>query len=261
MKYILGLLLLSSLVSCARVDQGEVGIVKSISGGVSNDIRTTGFELVLLDSMEIIDITQNVVSVNDAVVRDFDGITLSEFDANITFDTNPAGVIDFYKKTRSITQVKDQNGEEDNVLGYTIIKLELLNQLQETVAKFKSKDITSNRSKIEQSVRADLQTTLNTRFGTVFSIVDVKINKILLDPSIEKSLQLVQVTRNQQLEVEAQMEQVKMKKDLMAADLGAKAEVAGRYGISMKEYLDYEVRRDFNKAIEKSTGTQLHLTK
>lgn len=261
MKYILGLLLLASLVSCSRVDQGEVGIVKSFSGEVSNDVRTTGFEVVVLDSMETIDITQNVVSVNDAIVRDLDGITLSEFDANITFDTNPAGVIEFYKKTRSITEVKDQNGDYDNVLGYTIIKLELINQLQETVAKFKSKDITSNRSKIEQAVRADLQETLNARFGNVFTIVDVKVNKILLDPSIEKSLQLVQITRNQQLEVEAQMEQVKMKKDLMAADLGAKAEVAGRYGISMKEYLDYEVRRDFNKAIEKSTGTQIHLNK
>lgn len=261
MKFILGLLLLSSLVSCSRVNQGEVGIVTSFSGDVSSDVRSTGFEMTVLDSMQVIDITQNVVSVDNAVVRDSDGITLSEFDANITFDTSPAGVIEFYKKTRSITTVKDSNGDEDNVLGYSIIKLELINQLQESVAKFKSKDITSNRAKIEEAVKKDLQATLNTRFGNVFSIVDVKVNKIMLDPSIEKSLQLVQITRNQQLEVEAQMEQVKMKKDLMAADLGAKADVAGRYGISMKEYLDYEVRRDFNKAIEKTSGLQLHLNK
>ena len=258
LSFIIGLL----SASCARVDQGQAGIVTSFDGTIQSDLRTNGFEVVILDSMKQIDLTQNIIHVDHVAVRDLDGISLTDFDANITFNTNPDKVVEFYKKTKSIGEFKDENDHWNAVLGYNIIKLELINELQKAVAKYKSKDITGNRTTIEDTVKKELQTTLDTRFGNVFSIVNVKVNKVLLDPSIERSLQLVQVTRNQQLEVQAQIDQVKLKKDLLDADLRAKSEVASKYGISMKEYLELEIKRDFNKALEKSgANVQLHLTK
>jgi uncharacterized glyoxalase superfamily protein PhnB len=262
MKKILILIMIAFGTSCSRVQQGEAGIVTSFNGSIDSDLRTGGFEVVVFDSMQTIDLTQNIIIVNNVAVRDLDGIALTEFDANITFNTNAEKVIDFYKKTKSIGTFEDENGHKNTVLGYNIIKLELINELQKAVASFKSKDITANRANIETKVKEELARTLNGRFGNVFDIVNVKVNKVLLDPSIEKSLQLVQVTRNQQLEVQAQIDQVKLKKELLDADLRAKSEVASKYGISMKEYLELEIKRDFNKALEKSgSNVQLHLTK
>lgn len=257
---LLGLVLLT--VSCSKVEQGQGGIVTGFGGDISDNLRSSGWEVVLFDSMQIVDLTQNIVSVDDIAVKDKDGINLRDFDANITFNTNSNLVVDFYKKTKSITRIRDENGDGDYVLGYSIVKMEVINQLQKTIANFQSKDITSNREKIEQSVKEDLQKSLNDRFGNVFEIVNVNINKIILDETVEKSLQLIQVTKNQELEINAQMQQVKARKDLLDAELRAKSEIVSKYGMTMKEYMDIEIKRDFNKALEKSgANLQLHLTK
>lgn len=248
--------------ACSRVDQGEAGIVTGFDGTISNDVRTSGFELVVLDSMEIVDLTQNIINLDNVTARDSDNIPLSELDAKITFNTNPDKLIEFYKKTRSISEFKDETGKTNRAVGYSIIKNEAINVLQKSIAKFKSKDITSNRQTIEQELKESLQKTLDERFGNVISIIDTNINTIKLDSGIERSLQLIQVTRNQQLEVQAQKDQVQMRKELLEAEMKAKAEVAGHYGISMKEYLELEIKRDFNKALEKSgSNVQLHLNK
>lgn len=263
MKKLLVLLsLLTLTVSCSRINEGQGGIVTEVDGTISNDVRRSGFEVVILDSLQVVDLTQNIVKVDDISVKDKENINLREFDANITFDTNIDHIVSFYKKTRSITEIKDENEDWDRVLGYNIIKLETVNQLQKTVAMFSSADIASNRDKIESKVKEDLQKSLNERFGEVFTIVNVNINKIVLDESVERSLQLIQVTRNQQLEINAQKEQVKSKKELLDAELQAKSDVVRKYGLTMKEYMEIEIKRDFNKALEKSgANLQLHLSK
>lgn len=263
MKKLIVLVLMSLILSsCSKVEQGQGGIVTGFGGDISDNLRSSGWEVVVFDSMQVVDLTQNIVSVEDIAVKDKDGINLRDFDANITFNTNPNLVVDFYKKTKSITRIKDENGDGDYVLGYSIVRMEVINQLQKTIADFQSKDITSNREKIEQSVKQDLQKSLNDRFGNVFEIVNVNINKITLDESVEKSLQLIQVTKNQELEINAQMQQVKARKDLLDAELRAKSEIVSKYGMSMKEYMEIEIRRDFNKALEKSgANLQLHLSK
>lgn len=248
------------LISCSRVDQGQGGIVTSFDGEISSNLRSTGFEIVVLDSMETVDLTQNIVHADNVTARDSDSIPLQELDANLTFDTNSEKVIEFYKKTKSIAEIKDENGKNNTVLGYNILQKLFVNELQKSVARFKSKDITSNRIQMEEEIKAELQKTINAQFGDVFRIVRVNLNTIKLNPDIEKSLQLIQVTRNQQLEVKAQQEQVAMRKELLDAEMKVKAEVASRYGISMKDYLDYEVRKDFNKAIGNSNANlQIHV--
>lgn len=261
MKLLLALFL-TLTVGCSVVDQGEGGIVTSFDGEISNNLRTGGFEVTLLDSMQKIDLTQNIINLDNISARDSDNIPLSELDAKITFNTNPDKVIEFYTKTKSITEFKDENGNRNSVLGYAIVYNEAVNILQKSVGKFKSKDLTANRPLIESDLKLELQKSLNGRFGNVFNVVDVNVNKILLDAGIERSLQLVQVTRNQQLEIDAQTAQVNSRKQLLEAELKAKSEIANKYGISTKEYLELEIRRDFNKALEKSgANLQLHLNK
>ena len=253
---------LSLSVGCSRVEQGKAGIVTSFSGTISNDLRTSGWEVVVLDSMETIDLTQNIIHANNVTARDLDSIPLQELDANLTFNTNPDKVIDFYKKTKSITEIKDENGRNNDVLGYSILKIAFVNELQKSIARFKSKDITSNRIAIEEEIRDTLQKTVNKEYGDIFTIVRVNLNTVKLNPDIEKSLQMIQVTRNQQLEVQAQKEQVQMRKELLDSEMKVKAEIASRYGMSMKDYLDYEIRKEFNKVLGTSNANlQLHMSK
>ena len=41
-----------------------------------------------------------------------------------------------------------------------------------------------------------------------------------------------------------------------------KADVAGKYGMTVRDYMELEIKRDFNKALEKSgSNVQLHLNK
>jgi len=246
------------LSSCTIVSQGEAGIVTGFFGDISEDLRTTGYEIVVFDNMKVIDLTQNTIRVNNITARDSDSIPLKELDVNLTFNTNPNKVIEFYKKTRSITEVKDDNGHDDHILGYTNLKDMLVNEIQKSIAKFKSKDITSNREAIEAEIKESLQKMSNERYGDVFVIVNLNLNTVKLNDDIEKSLQAIQVTRNQQLEIQAQKEQVLLKKELLNSELQAKAEVVSKYGISMKDYLSYEVKRDFNKAIT-NTQVQVHV--
>jgi hypothetical protein len=260
MKLVVLISLLFSLASCSYVEQGKAGIVTTFSGRINDDIRTSGFEFVVLDSMQTIDLTQNIVHADNVTARDADSIPLQELDANLTFDTNPEKVIAFYKKTKSIARIKDENGNANDVLGYNILQKAFVNELQKSVARFKSKDITSNRVAIEDEIKEALQKTINEQYGDIFRIVRVNLNTIKLNADIEKSLQLIQVTRNQQLEIKAQQEQVAMRKELLDAEMKVKAEVASRYGIGMRDYLDYEVRKDFNKAIGNSNANlQIHV--
>ena len=263
MKNVLLLLTFLGLsVGCSRVEQGKAGIVTSFSGAISSQIVTSGWEVVILDSMLTIDLTQNIVHVNNVTARDLDSIPLQELDANLTFNTNPEKVIEFYTKTKSIATIKDENGHDNDVLGYNILKNAFINDLQKSIAKFKSKDITSNRIQIEAEIKDSLQKVMNERYGDVFRIANVNLNTIKLNPDIEKSLQMIQVTRNQQLEVQAQKEQVQMRKELLDSEMKVKAEVAGRYGMSMKDYLDYEIRKEFNKVLGTSNANlQLHMSK
>jgi len=261
MRLMLTLILGIMVVACSKVPQGEAGIVTSFSGKISEELRSTGFEITILDSMQVIDLTQNVIRATGITARDSDSIPLQELDVNMTFDTNPDKVIEFYKKTKSITKTKDENGETNYILGYGILHDMLVNEIQKSIAKFKSKDITGNRPAIELEIKESLQKMVNERYGEVFRIVNLNLNTIKLNPDIEKSLQLIQVTRNQQLEVQAQKDQVEMRKDLLSSEMKAKSEIASKYGMSIKDYLDYEVRKDFNKALINNNNLQVHVTK
>lgn len=262
---LLGLTMLLSFASCspvARVDQGEGGILIGFGGGINDNLVTTGWTTTVFDTLKTIDLTQNIIKVENVTARDSDSIPLQELDATLTFNTNPDKVIPFYKKTKSIAEIKDENGRSNDVLGYNIIKNAYINELQKSVAKFKSKDITSNRDSIELEIKDALQKTLNDAYGNVFSIVRVNLNTIKLNADIEKSLQLIQVTRNQQLEVQAQKDQVQMRKELLDSEMKVKAEVAAKYGMSIKDYLDYEIKKDFNKVLGTSgSNVQLHLSR
>lgn len=260
MKNLLAVILIGIMsTSCIkRIDQGEAGIVTSFGGTISDELRSTGFEAVFFDSMETIDLTQNIIRAKNITARDSDSIPLQELDVNITFNTNPDKVIEFYKKTKSITKIENENGHRYNVLGYNILQYMLINEIQKSIAKFKSKDITSNRVSIEEEIKTALQKMINERYGDVFIIVNINLNTVKLNHDIEKSLQLIQVTRNQQLEVQAQRDQVEMRKELLDAEMNSKATVAKKYGLSVKEYLEYEIKKDFNKVLEK-TGSNLQL--
>lgn len=258
MKLLLTLTIGLMLSACTVVSQGEAGIVTEVDGEISNTLRTQGFEIVVLDSMQKIDLTQNTLRINNITARDSDSIPLKELDVNLTFNTNAEKVIEFYKKTRSITEVKDDNGHDDHILGYTNLRDMLINEIQKSIAKFKSKDITSNRESIEAEIKESLQKMSNERYGEIFVIVNLNLNTVKLNDDIEKSLQAIQVTRNQQLEIQAQREQVELKKELLNSELKAKADAVSKYGISMKDYLAYEVKRDFNKAIS-NTQVQVHV--
>jgi hypothetical protein len=246
-------------MSCSRVHQGEAGIITSISGKISDELQTTGFVLTILDSMQTIDLTQNIIRANNITARDADSIPLQELDVNLTFNTSSDKVIDFYKKTKSITKIKDENGDNNYVLGYKILEDMLVNEIQKSIAKFKSKDITGNRPAIEAEIKESLQKMVNDRYGEVFHIVNLNLNTIKLNPDIEKSLQLIQVTRNQQLEVQAQKDQVQMRKELLDAEMNVKISIAKKAGLSVKDYLDYEIKRDFNKALDKSNNIQVQV--
>lgn len=261
MKNLLVVILMGIMsISCTRIDQGEGGIVTGFGGSISEELRSTGFEVVFWDSMEVIDLTQNIIRAENITARDSDSIPLQELDVNMTFNTNPDKVVDFYKKTKSIAKIQNENGHNYKVLGYNILQDMLVNEIQKSIAKFKSKDITSNRVSIEEEIKTSLQKMVNERYGDVFIIVNLNLNTVKLNPDIEKSLQLIQVTRNQQLEVQAQKDQVEMRKELLDAEMNSKATVAKKYGLTVKDYLEYEIKKDFNKVLEKNgNNLQLHI--
>lgn len=203
------------------------------------------WELHFLDTLHVVDGTQVRLSVTDIKAKDVDGILFQDIDAQITYNLNPKGVIEFYRQTREI----DRNEDGDAVLGFRVVGKETRNAIVKTIVQFKAAEVNTNKSALEAKLKEILTAELQSRFPDTFEITDVNIDSAQLDSNVEKVLQAQALLDSEKRTMESRLELQKKQQEVLEQELVALRAMAVKAGISVETLLKYRTDTERNKAL------------
>lgn len=246
--FLVGLLLVVSAVGmmgCTRVGTGELGIVLDVNKEVKAMPVMNSWELHILDTLHVVDATQVRLMVTDVKAKDIDGILFQDIDAQITYNLNSKGVIDFYRKTREI----DLDSDNNKVLGFRVVSKEARNALVKTIVQFKANQVNTDKATLEAKLKEILTAELEARFPDTFEITDVNIDSAQLDQNVEKVLQAQALLDSEKRTMESRLELQKKQQEVLEQELIGLRIMAAKAGISVETLLKYRTETERNKAL------------
>lgn len=238
--------------SCTRVGTGELGIVLDFNKEVKQMPVLNSWEFHFLDTLYVVDSTQVRLMITDVKAKDMDGILFKEIDAQITYNLNPNGVVNFYKQTREI----DKTEEGDKILGGRVVLKEARNALVKTIVQFKASQVNTDKSALEAKLKEILTAELNARFPDTFEITDVNIDSAQLDTNVEKVLQAQALLDSEKRTMESRLELQKKQQEVLEQELIGLKQMAIKAGISVETLLKYRTETERNKALAEMARNQ-----
>lgn len=266
-RLILIFILLLSCVyftGCSRVDTGDIGIGKgSFSGKIESDYYDQGFYFTPLTSLTRVDATEVRIEFNDLTPKDSNNIKFRDVDLTIPFKIKKEKAIEFYKKTKEIDVVQQNNDKKTRVLGYRKVKNKLKSVIVKSFAKYKYQDFISDRTELEETIKKLSQKAVDNIIPDTFIIGDVDTTTINLDESVEMALQdkaLIAMKKKLLIDRKDLMLKEMEIQDLELSKLKQNAKNAG---ISLKDLMDYCIRQERNSVLSElaksNSNTQIQI--
>lgn len=245
--------------SCTRVGTGEIGIVVDYMKQIKNEPVVNTFEIHLLDELVVVDGTQVRVPVENVKAKDVDGILFEDIDAQITYNVDPLGAVEFFKVTKEIDHT-----DEGSFVGFRFVTKEAKNALVKTFTQFKAIQVNTEKSTIEEKLKQMLTDELDKRYPNTFKITDVNIDSAQLDQSVESVLQNQALIDSEKRTVESQIELQKMKSKMLDEELIELKTSANKAGISINDLMRYKNDKERNRVLSElartgGTNTQVQI--
>lgn len=237
-------------MGCTRISTGELGLRHSFSGQIQDSVATTGFEMTVFESVTVIDATQARVLANDIRAKDVDGVLFSDIDVQATYNIKESGEVAFYKKTKEIDCVKQNDGSPcENVLGFNLVKQELVNATAKAITKFKASDVNTNKIAIEEELKKILTEKLEARFAGAFEVTNVNINSAQLDASVERVLQAQALLDSEKRLMSAKLEIQNQQTELLRREMAEMKEIASKSGVKVGEVMTFRNDKERNRLL------------
>lgn len=182
----------SMLSGCAKIETGNVGIVKHWNHTIDSQVAGPGVHSAILDSYIDIDTTQTRVNVNDLQPKDAKGVSLKKVDLVVTYSLNPNKVVGFYKTTKEIDPEPNSLPDDNyKTLGLTILQTNIIpNSVQDATEQYHLIDIAKNINAYQSKIKTNIINNLNKQYGNnnPFIIDSVRVNKFKLPPAIQEQI-------------------------------------------------------------------------
>lgn len=221
-----------------RIDEGNFGIGRSVSGVYQNDIIDRGLSVNYLTKVFEIDGKSNMVHLEGVRPKTNDGPLLENLDANIIYNVNENGSIDF------VRHVKDLTREEDRTysLGKTMVTNIGKRITTETIAGFSSSSLVETPSMAEEAIKRNLQKSLDDQFGKgLFEIVGVNLSNVQLNPATEQRIAAVAAQEASKAIAAVQLESLDQRKKAELAEAEALVSISKDTGVAIGDLI--ELRR------------------
>lgn len=150
-KLFLFLSIVSSLVSCTRIETGEVGVRIGFDKQIgSGELLPGSFNQTVVGSVLTFPVKDVSVSVEDMTPLAKDNSTMKDFDALVIYNVNPQKVSELYvSKNKSF----HSNTNDDIYLMYNYIHQAARNAIYKSVRKYDALEMNDNRQAIEIEVK------------------------------------------------------------------------------------------------------------
>jgi hypothetical protein len=249
------------------IETGNVG-VRTTFGKVDPSVEHEGVYTSFFSDVTEFSIKENSIDMDQLTPKAKDNLSLKDLDLTVYYKAAPDKVAGLY--TKYAGQSGRPKGAPSYIPAYFLVENVARNIVYEEVAKIDSLIIHTQRDKLAEAVRQELQTALNANDPATFTVTRVIVRSVITDPAIETSIQRM---------VQSQKELETMGFQVQIAAKNAEVEIARATGISKangiinnsltKEYLQHEYnlalqdcakRAGCTMIVGNSTGTLLNVS-
>lgn len=205
-------LMVSTMVGCVRITDGETGIRETFSGEIEDRVLNQGLHQTVVGSVVKVSKRNLVLSVEAKPIV-VEKIPMSTFEMKVNYGIVPEMAAIAYK-TEKAQHIVTEDG--DVYLLGQYVQYVANSAIQDVVSKYKALEVNDNRSKIEQEIRDAINAKLKAQGKDKYVRVnDINILKVTPPQSIlDSSVAIVNSSNNlktklNELEVAKVEQQVK----------------------------------------------------
>lgn len=207
MKKLIIALMAAILAACTQIDTGNVA-VESTLGQVKKETLPPGVYFSLFKRMTEVSAKELPLQLNDLKPQTSDKITLADLDIDIYVQIDPSKAPDIM--TRWPGDIVEVKGEEGVRVGMNYVTKQAREAIYNTVSKFGSATVHTERTAIAADVVKSLQKDLDESAGKGwFFVRSANVRNLVTDPALEAS---IKAAANAQFELQRKENEIKVAK-------------------------------------------------
>lgn len=199
------------LAGCGQINEGNVGVRTNLGGTIDQKPLGTGFYLAVTSSVDEFTTKEVQVPFKGLKPKAKDNLTLDKLDLAIYYTTNGEAIPKFQSSKTGMSAKKDGI----YYAGYRLIENMALGTINDSVSRFESLKLHTQRDGLENDIKTRLQAQLNESDPGFFTITRVVVSVLDTDDSVEQSIRdKVQAD----MRLETATKEVKIKEQLALAN-------------------------------------------
>jgi len=207
MKKLLLILTAMFLTACSQIDTGNIG-VESTLGQVKHETMPPGVYFTLFKRVTEVSAKELRLSFDDMKPQTSDKITLADLDVDLYIQIDPGKAADIM--TRWPGDVTHVSGEDGNRIGMNYVQRQARENIYNTVAKYGSATVHTERTSIAADIVKNLQADLDESAGKGwFFVRSANVRNLVTDPALEKA---IMEAANRQFQINAKQKEVELAK-------------------------------------------------
>lgn len=213
---VLSMLLLTTLISCTRIETGEVGIRIGFDKQInSGELLPGSFNQTIIGSVLTFPVKDVSVKVEDMTPLAKDNSTMKDFDALVIYNVNPQAVAELYvSKNKTFHEQHDG----DIYLMYNYVHQTARNAIYKSARKWEALEMNDNRQNIEMEVKELMIRSLaDEKLDGMVTISQVLVRVILPADSVVASANELVRAKNEFKQKEVEVQTAKKEAERIAA--------------------------------------------
>lgn len=186
MKKLILILMVALLGACSQIDTGNVG-VESTMGQVKKEIMPPGVYFSLFKKITEVSAKELALQLNDLKPQTSDKISLADLDIDIYVQIDPSKAADIMMRWPG--DMEEVKGEDGMRVGLNYVTRQAREAIYNTVTKYPSATVHTERTAISAEVVKSLQGDLDASAGKGwFFVRSANVRNLVTDPALEKAI-------------------------------------------------------------------------
>jgi regulator of protease activity HflC (stomatin/prohibitin superfamily) len=195
------------LSGCTQIDTGNIG-VESTLGQVKKETMPPGVYFTMFKRVTEVSAKELLLKFDDMKPQTSDKITLSDLDVDIYIQIDPSKAADIM--TRWPGDITHEKGEDGARIGMNYVTRQARENIYNTVTKYGSATVHTERTAIAADVVKQLQADLDESAGKGwFFVRSANVRNLVTDPALEKA---IMEAANRQFQINAKQKEVELAK-------------------------------------------------
>ncbi len=205
-------------------------IQKDLMGNYTGKIVTPGIDFVGSGITDEYSLRYEMKKIEDAQPKDKNGIFLQDLDLNIVVKNVPGPDIINFLKTYGL-ESKESNGK---MIGISAVEKEARSLIQEVMKGFDCENLATEQNKFEKTFQEALQKKLDTMYGKVFEIGEVKIASFKLSEAVQSKIDQISAIKTEEAKAQAREKVLAAQLGILEKDVQGVKKIAQENGVAFE---------------------------